>query len=166
VKARPPYRAYAAIMGGFAGGLAAAGGLARALDRDPACQTPLDLVVLSLASFKAARTLAKDQVTSFLREPFVQGKAHSGEGEEPVEGGMEQAIGELVTCSRCVGTWTAAGLVFAQILAPRTGRLLSWSLAAAGANDFLQAAFAALASKANVIEGQEEALQERPRRVA
>jgi len=62
---------------------------------------------------------------------------------------MHQAIGELVTCSRCVGTWTAAGLATTQILAPRFGRLLTWSLAAAGANDFLQAAFSAATSKAN-----------------
>ena len=58
-------------------------------------------------------------------------------------------MGELVTCSRCVGTWAAAGLATTQILAPRFGRLLTWSLAAAGANDFLQAAFAGLASKTN-----------------
>jgi hypothetical protein len=132
-------------MGTFAGGLAVAGGLARTLDRNPACQTPLDLVVLSAASFKAARTLARDEVTSFIRQPFVRGEAHEG-GEEPVQGGVHQAIGELVTCSRCVGTWTAAGLATAQILSPRFGRLLTWSLAAAGANDFLQAAFAALTS--------------------
>jgi Protein of unknown function (DUF1360) len=143
----PPYGAYAAIMGVFAGGLAGAGGLARLLGRNPACQTPLDLVVLSLASFKAARTLAGDEVTSFMRQPFVRGEAHSGD-EEPVEGGLHQAIGELVTCSRCVGTWTAAGLATTQILAPRFGRLLTWSLAAAGANDFLQAAFVAATSKA------------------
>ena len=141
----PPYGAYAAIMGVFAGGLAVAGGLARVLDRNPACQTPLDLVVLSAASFKAARTLARDEVTSFIRQPFVRGEAHEG-GEEPVEGGYHQAIGELVTCSRCVGTWAAAGLATTQILSPRFGRLLTWSLAAAGANDFLQAAFAALTS--------------------
>ncbi len=52
---------------------------------------------------------------------------------------MEQAIGELVTCSRCAGTWVAAGLAATQILAPRFGRLLTWSLGAAAANDFLQA---------------------------
>jgi len=144
------------IMGGFAAGLAGAGALARRFDRNPACQTALDLGVLSLASFKAARTLANGEVTSFLRQPFVKGEAHEGEDEEPVEGGMEQAIGELVTCSRCVGTWAAAGLAFSQILAPRTGRLLSWSLAAAGANDFLQAAFTALTSKANELEDREK----------
>ena len=149
---RPPYRDYAVITGVFGAGLAGAGGLARAFGRNPACQTPLDLVVLSAATFKAARTLARDEVTSFLREPFVRGHAHSGEGEEPVEDGMSQAIGELVTCSRCVGTWAAAGLAATQILAPRFGRLLTWSLAAAGANDFLQAAFKALTEKADELE--------------
>ena len=144
----PPYGAYAGIVAAFAGGLAGAGALARLLDRNPACQTPLDLTVLALASFKAARTLARDEVTSFVRQPFVRGEAHSGD-EEPVEGGVHQAIGELVTCSRCVGTWAAAGLATTQILAPRFGRLLTWSLAAAGANDFLQAAFVAATSKAN-----------------
>jgi Protein of unknown function (DUF1360) len=146
---RPPYRAYATIMGTFVAGLAVAGGLARLFDRNPACQTPLGLVVLSAASFKASRTLARDEVTSFIREPFVRGEAHSGKDEEPVEGGIHQAIGELVTCSRCVGTWAAAGLAATQILAPRFGRLLTWSLAAAGANDFLQAAFTALTEKAD-----------------
>jgi hypothetical protein len=140
----PPYASYAAIMGTFAGALAAAGALGRLLDRNPQCQTTLDLTVLAAATFKAARTLARDEVTSFIREPFVRGHAHEG-GEDPVEtGDLQQAIGELVTCSRCVGTWAAAGLAATQVLSPRFGRLLTWSLAAAGANDFLQAGFGAL----------------------
>ena len=148
----PPYGPYAVIMGAFAGGLVAAGVLARALDRDPRENTTLDLAVLGLASFKAARTLARDEVTSFLRDPFVEGRAHEG-GEEPVESGdFRQAIGELVTCSRCGGTWAAAGLAVSQILAPRSGRLLTWSLAAAGVNDWLQAGFAALSAKSNELE--------------
>jgi hypothetical protein len=152
---RPPYESYAAIVGTFAGLLGTAGLLGRALGRDPQCQTALDAVMLSAATFKAARTLARDEVTSFMRQPFVKGDAHSGEGEEPVEtGDMEQAIGELVTCTRCIGTWAAAGLASTQILAPRFGRLLTWSLAAAAANDFLQAGFAALTSKSNELEGR------------
>ena len=140
----PPYRAYASIMATYAGGLALGGGLARLLDRDAEEQSALDLAVLAAATFKAARTLARDEVTSFIREPFVEGEAHEG-GEEPVQtGDLHQAIGELVTCSRCVGTWVAAGLAVTQVLAPRYGRLLTWSLGAAGLNDFLQAAFAKL----------------------
>jgi hypothetical protein len=148
---RPPYGSYAAIMGTFAGLLAAAGALGRLLDRNPQCQTALDFTVLAAASFKAARTLSHDEVTSFMRQPFVRGQAHSG-GEEPVRGGMEQAIGELVTCTRCIGTWAAAGLASTQILAPRFGRVLTWSLGAAAVNDFLQAGFSALAAKANELE--------------
>ena len=147
-----PYGAYAAIMGTFVGGLAVAGLLARALDRDPQEHTALDLVALGAATFKASRTISHDEVTSFLREPFVEGHAHEG-GEEPVaSGGMQQAIGELVTCSRCIGTWVAAGLATTQILAPRFGRLLTWTLGSAGVNDFLQAGFAALAHKSNELE--------------
>lgn len=147
---RPPYGSYATIMATFAGGLAAAGMLARALDRDPQCHTALDFAVLSAAAFKAARTLSHDEVTSFIREPFVRGRAHGG-GEEPVQGGMEQAIGELVTCSRCTGTWVAAALAATQVVAPRFGRLLTWSLGAAAANDFLQAGFTAFTGKANEL---------------
>jgi hypothetical protein len=148
----PPYTAYAAIVAAFTGGLAAAGGLARLLGRDPREDSALDLVVLSAATFKAARTIAEDEVTSFLRSPFVEGWAHSGDEEPKETGDVRQALGELLTCSRCIGTWAAAGLATAQILAPRSGRILTWTLAAAGANDFLQAAFAALASKSNEIE--------------
>jgi uncharacterized protein DUF1360 len=147
-----PHAAYAAIVGTFVSGLAAAGLLAKALGRDALEHRPLDLVMLGAATFKAARTISGDEVTSFIRNPFVEGEAHSG-GESPVESGdLRQAIGELVTCSRCIGTWAAAGLTTTQVIAPRFGRLLTWTLAAAGMNDFLQAGFAALTNKSNELE--------------
>jgi hypothetical protein len=153
---RAPHGAYAAIMGTFVAGLAGAGLLAKALGRDPLEHRPLDLVMLGAATFKAARTISRDEVTCFLREPFVQGEAHEG-GEEPVESAdIRQAIGELVTCSRCIGTWVAAGLTGTQVIAPRFGRILTWTLAAAGMNDFLQAGFAALTSKSNELEQRVE----------
>ena len=155
--AKPPYSAYATIMGTFVAGLGGAGLLARALGRDPQQHRPIDLAILGVATFKAARTISRDEVTSFLREPFVEGEAHEG-GEEPVEtGDLRQAIGELVTCTRCIGTWVAAGLTTTQVLAPRFGRLLTWTLAAAGANDFLQAGFAALTHKSTELERRADA---------
>jgi len=143
IRTREPQAAYAAIMATYAAGLAGAGLLARAFGREPAEQRALDLAVLGAATFKLARTIARDEVASFIREPFV-------EDEEPVEtGDLRQAIGELVTCSRCVGAWVAAGLTSTQVIAPRFGRLLTWSLAAGGLNDFLQAGFAALTQKSD-----------------
>jgi hypothetical protein len=140
---RPPYEAYAAIAGAFVAGL---GGVA-VLARRPPPATALDLLALSAATFKASRTLSRERVASFLREPFVE-----GEDEHPAGEGVQRAVGELVTCTRCVGIWSAAVLASTQMLTPRFGRALTWTLAAGAANDFLQAGFAAVCAKANEIE--------------
>jgi hypothetical protein len=153
---RRPYGAYAGITGAFVGGLAVAGALAHLLDRDPREHDALDLVVLGVATFKAARTITRDDVASFIREPFVEGEAGDGHEHAVETGDLRQAIGELVTCSRCIGTWVAGGLATTQILAPRFGRVLTWTLAAAGVNDWLQAGFAALTKKANQLEQRAE----------
>jgi Protein of unknown function (DUF1360) len=139
----PQYPAYAAIVGTFLAGL---GGVSLLARRSPPA-TALDLVALSAATFKAARTLSHEEVASFVREPFVE-----GEEERPAGEGIQRALGELVTCSRCIGTWTAAALASAQMVTPRFGRALTWTLAAGAANDFLQAAFAALCAKTNELE--------------
>ena len=150
---QPPYRAYAAIVGTFLAGLGAVSGVAAARNRPHFEMAPIDLALLGLATFKASRTVARDKVTSFVREPFVEGEAYDGEDEKPThETEMKQAIGELVTCTRCVGTWIGASLASIQILAPRTGRLLTSVLAAGAVNDFLLAGFEALTSKANELE--------------
>ena len=149
----PPYRAYATIAGTFMAGLGAVSGLAAARNRPLREMAPIDLALLGLATFKASRTIARDKVTSFVREPFVEGEAYDGEDEKPThETEMKQAIGELVTCTRCIGTWIGAGLASTQILAPRTGRLLTSVLAAGAVNDFLLAGFSALTAKANELE--------------
>lgn len=149
----PPYRAYAAIVATFVAGLGAVSGLAAARNRPQHPIGATDLTLLGLATFKASRTVARDRVTSFVREPFVEGDAYDGEHERPThETELKQALGELVTCTRCVGTWLAAGLASMQILTPRTGRLLTTVLAAGALNDFLLAGFSALTAKSNELE--------------
>jgi uncharacterized protein DUF1360 len=145
---RPPYEAYAAIAGAFVAGLATVAALSR---RSPPA-TALELVALSAATFKASRTLSREKVASFVRQPFVEGDAELGELERPAGEGIQRAIGELVTCTRCIGTWSAAALASTQMLTPRFGRALTWTLAAGAANDFLQAGFVALCAKANELE--------------
>jgi hypothetical protein len=152
---QPPYRAYAGIVGTFVAGLGAVSGLAAVRGRPPHEVSATDLALLGLATFKASRTVARDKVTSFVREPFVEGEAYDGEDEKPVrDGEMKQALGELVTCTRCVGTWLGAGLASLQILTPRTGRLLTTVLAAGAVNDLMLAGFSALTAKANELEAR------------
>jgi hypothetical protein len=62
---------------------------------------------------------------------------------------MRRALGELVTCSRCLGTWSSLGLVGLRVMRPREGRVVSTVLAGAAVNDFLQAGFSALCAEAN-----------------
>jgi Protein of unknown function (DUF1360) len=88
---KPPYAAYAGIMSTFAGVVGLAGVLVRRLGRDPRCDTTPDLAVLAVATFKVARTVSRDDVTSFIRAPFVEGEAGTGEAEEPVATGRAPA---------------------------------------------------------------------------
>ena len=155
---QPPYRAYATIVGTFMAGLGAVSGLAAARNRPLEEMAPMDFALLGLATFKASRTVARDKVTSFVREPFVEGEAYDGEDERPThDTEMKQALGELVTCTRCIGTWIGASLASLQILAPRTGRLVTSVLAAGAVNDFLLAGFTALTAKSNELEERAEA---------
>ena len=146
----PPYEAYATIAGAFLGGLA----IVAARSRRSPPGGALDFLALSAATFKASRTLSRERVGSFVRQPFVEGDADHGDDERPAGEGLQRAIGELVTCPRCLGTWSAAVLASTQMLSPRFGRLLTWSLGASAANDFLQAAFGALCAKANRLEDE------------
>ena len=143
---RPPYHAYAGLVGTFLAGLALA---SRASHPERELRA-VDLVALGLATFKASRTLSRDKVASFLREPFVEEEAYDGH-EHPAGTGVRRAVGELVTCTRCVGTWVAASLAASLTVTPRFGRLLVWTLDAAAVNDFLQAGFVALAHKSNEL---------------
>ena len=147
---KPPYKAYATIAGAFFGGLATVAALSR---RSPPGRA-FDFVALAGATFKASRTLSRERMGSFVRQPFVEGDAEVGEEEQPAGSGLQRAIGELVTCPRCLGTWTAAALASTQMLTPRFGRLLTWTLGASAANDFLQAAFTAVCAKANQLEDE------------
>jgi Protein of unknown function (DUF1360) len=86
---RPPYEAYAAIAGTFLAGL----GAVAAVARRPPRASALDLVALSAATFKASRTLSRERVASFVRQPFVEGEAERGEDEHPAGEGLQRALG-------------------------------------------------------------------------
>jgi hypothetical protein len=114
---------------------------------DGEAPAPGELPVLGLAAFAAAKALSKEKIGSWVREPLVE--AAPDGGRRPKGRGLRYTLGELVTCTRCVGTWSSLGLVGLRIARPREGRAVATILAAAAVNDFLQAGFTALCNQAN-----------------
>ena len=118
--------------------------------RERAREEPIqlyELVPMSAATFALAKVIAREKVGSWLREPFVE---HEAGGQMRPQGRrLRRAVGELVTCTRCVGAWSALGVVGLRLAAPDAGRNVANVLAVSGANDWLQAGFKALCSRAD-----------------
>jgi hypothetical protein len=94
-----------------------------------------DLVILGLATFRGARLVAYDRVAEPFRDPVtetVPDEFDAGENVVAEGAGVRKAIGELVSCPTCVGTWLAAGLVYGMHLAPGPTRLFAAILGVSG----------------------------------
>lgn len=133
---KKPYPAYALIsaiyLGLFGGFLALARRRGAQLSERLSW---LDLGMLGLATLRLSRLAAWDEVTSFLRLPFVQHGSDdevTGKEQEPRGRGMMRALGELVVCTTCIGTWIAAALTYALYLVPNLARPFIAVMAAAG----------------------------------
>lgn len=143
-----PLGGYAVLSGVF---LSAAAGFARWLSRSgrelPERVPASDLALLSVATHKAARLIAKDRVTAALRAPFTDYQEEGGpsEVEERARGtGLRRAVGELLVCPYCLGLWIAAALTAGLIVAPRQTRWLAAVLVTLTGSDTLQIAYVKL----------------------
>jgi hypothetical protein len=136
---------YAALMASFLGLAGAFSLWLRRSERTLPERMPApDLALLTVATHKASRLIAKDRVTSTMRAPFTrfEGDAGPGEVSEAARGrGLRRAIGELVTCPYCIGLWVASALTAGLIVAPRPTRWLAGVLTAAFGADVLQIAY-------------------------
>jgi hypothetical protein len=104
---------------------------------------PRDLVLLGLATFRGARVVAYDRVAEPFRDPVtetVPDEFDAGENVVAEGTGARKAIGELVSCPTCVGTWIAAGLVYGLRVAPGPTRLFAAILATSGLAELIGAA--------------------------
>src|SRR3954465_13088705 len=114
-------------MGVYLGLVSAGAAAVRASGRElPERIPPGDVALLAVATFRLARRIAKDPVTSPLRAPFTTFEGASGEAElaEQVCGdGVRHAVGELLTCPFCLAQWVGTAFVFGYVAAPRATRL-------------------------------------------
>lgn len=111
-----------------------------------------ELPVLGLATFALAKLVAKEKVDSWVREPFLEERP---DGERRPKGRrMRFAVGELLSCTRCVGAWSALGLVSLRLLRPREASVVLPVLALTAANDWLQTGFTALCAEANGMQAR------------
>ena len=141
---------YAAISFVFGSLLAAVAASSRSRDPIPRAE----LVPLSAATFSLSRLIVHDKAESWLREPFV---AEEGDDKRPKGRRLRYAVGELLTCTRCMGAWSALALVGLRLHAPRAGRIVTTVLAASAGNDALQAGFSWLCSRANAAAAETQA---------
>jgi hypothetical protein len=142
-----PLDGYLVAMGAFGalGASLAAG--ARLLGRSaPERPSLTDVALVSVATHKLSRLLAKDAVTSPLRAPVTRysGPAGAAELNEEVRddgSSVRHGIGELITCPFCLAVWVATGFTGGLVLAPRITRLAAAALTATAVSDFLQLAY-------------------------
>jgi Protein of unknown function (DUF1360) len=102
-----------------------------------------EVPVLAAATFALSKTLVHEKVDTWLREPFVD-EDEQADARRPKGRGLRYAVGELLTCTRCTGAWSALALVGLRVAAPEAGRVVVPILAASAGNDFAHAAFTGL----------------------
>jgi hypothetical protein len=133
---------YAALLVGL---VAATNDRGRDADRISA----VEIVPLGAATFALAKVVARERIGAWVREPFVDDPVHP---HRPRGHRARRALGELVMCTRCVGAWSALGLVGLRIASPKAGRTVTAVLATSAASDFMQAGFRALCGVSNRAE--------------
>lgn len=108
---------------------------------------PFDLIQVGLASYRLGRMISYDKVAEGYRAPFTRTVPDpSGEGMTvvPKGRGTRAAIGELIACPICAGTWIAAGLVYGMSLFPEGTRTFLAIMSAIGFAEFVNSATEAL----------------------
>lgn len=88
------------------------------------------LLVLGLASYRAANIVSTETITKPLRAPFVNEVEKEGKVvEKPKKRGFLGATGLLIYCPSCTGVWVSAAFVYAYLFWPVPTFLIALILA-------------------------------------
>jgi uncharacterized protein DUF1360 len=146
---------YAALSTLYGVLLGTAAATSRGREPVPRAEVP----VLAAATFALSKLIVHEKVETWIRRPFVDER---GDGKRPKGRRLRYAVGELLTCTRCTGAWSALALVALRLHAPRTGQTVVTVLAASAGNDMLHAGFQWLCAGANTRESDARRAQDEP----
>jgi Protein of unknown function (DUF1360) len=127
--------AYGALLGATA---------VRTREREPVGYG--EVPMLAAATFALSKLIVHEKVETWIRQPFVE---EQPDRRRPKGRRLRYAVGELLTCTRCTGAWSALALVALRLYAPATGRTVATVLAASAGSDMLHAGFQWLCAGAN-----------------
>lgn len=140
-----PLGDYTLLMAAYTTAAAGLVGAARLLRRNPPDRVGVgDVVLLTVATHKLSRLVAKDSITSPIRAPFTRYVGPAGDGEltEEVRGhGWRHGVGELLTCPFCLAVWVSTGFTAGLVFAPRVTRMVATTFAVVAGSDALQLAY-------------------------
>ena len=141
---------YALLSTAYAALLAGTALSARRREPIPGAEIP----ALAAATFTLSKLIVHEKVETWLREPFVEERP--GGKKRPRGRRLRYAVGELLTCTRCTGAWSALALVGLRLHAPATARTVTTVLAGSAGNDFLHAGFSFICARASTQEREAE----------
>lgn len=107
----------------------------------------MDLTLLAFSTYRLGRLIAYDRVMEPFRKFFtntVPDVTGAGESVDPKGEGFQQAIGQLMCCPICAGTWVAALLTYSLYLFPGPAHIFLTMTAAIGGAELLGAMTEAL----------------------
>ncbi len=117
----------------------------------------LDLTLLGLATLRMAKLVSEDEVTAVLRRPVVE--VQDGQ-RRPRGHGLRLALGKLVLCPTCTGTWVAAFFTYALHLFPRQTRPFLALMSASGASQFSDAILSLVYTDRDLLRDEETVIKE------
>ncbi len=137
----PPLGGYAMLVVGHLALLGTAMGVLRRRGVELGKMETGELVLTGVATYKLSRVITKSWIGTAIRAPFTR-YVEQDSGDEVKEtargDGLQEAVGDLVTCPFCTAHWVASTLVLAHDAAPGPTRALTRILAVDAVSDTLQ----------------------------
>jgi hypothetical protein len=118
-----------------------------------------ELPTIAAATFTLSKLIVHEKVETWVRQPFVEERPS---GSRPKGKRLRYAVGELLSCTRCTGAWSALALVGLRLHSPSAGRTVATVLAASAGNDMLQTTFSWLCARANTQQQEVQRRDEGP----